>query len=250
MNRWSLIALDMDGTLLNKQGAISEENRLAVKHAMEVGIEVTIATGRHIKNILPFAEELGLKAPLVTTNGSEVWTIQGELLERHILSSPDVHFLHDLALRYEIEYWAYSVEQRFQSDSFPESIASYDWLKFGFQSDRPEQINRIWNELSKRGDWELTNSDPLNIEVNPKGITKSFGLQKVCDYLEIPSDQVVAIGDSLNDIAMIEWAGFGVAMGNAQQAVKNIADHVTASHVDHGVARCIEFLLQNMKIHK
>jgi hypothetical protein len=93
---------------------------------------------------------------------------------------------------------------------------------------------------------EITNSHPCNLELNPKGISKASGMRKVCELLGITMSEVVAMGDSMNDLSMIRAAGLGVAMGNAQDGVKAAADLVTATNDEHGVAKVIrEYVLEN-----
>lgn len=85
----------------------------------------------------------------------------------------------------------------------------------------------------------MTNSHPCNIELNPKGVSKASGLKEVCRRLGIDMSEVVAVGDSLNDLAMIREAGLGVAMGNAQEEVKKAADWTTVTNEEDGVAEVI-----------
>jgi 5-amino-6-(5-phospho-D-ribitylamino)uracil phosphatase len=246
MNRWQLIALDMDGTLLRRDGTVSAENRKWIQKAREQGIEVTLATGRHIRSALPYMEELGFTAPVVTSNGGEVWTADLVLLERHPLPLEDVRFLHEIALQYKkygTHIWANTINEIVHWDTFPEKIEQMIWLKFGYQNNDLSVIQEILHRLQAYGRFEITNSDPRNIEVNPAGINKASGLQTVCEHLRISPSRVVTMGDSLNDVAMLRWAGMGIAMGNAQEEVKAAADSVTASHEQDGVARAIERLL-------
>ncbi|MDF2963402.1 MAG: Cof-like hydrolase, partial [Paenibacillus sp.] len=95
-------------------------------------------------------------------------------------------------------------------------------------------------KLEAWGVLEITNSHPLNLELNPKGINKASGIRQVCSLLGIGMSQVIAMGDSLNDESMIREAGLGVAMGNAQDEVKEFADVITATNEEHGVAKIIE----------
>jgi len=87
---------------------------------------------------------------------------------------------------------------------------------------------------------ELTNSLPSNVEVNPTGVTKARALHSLCGEIGITMDEIMACGDSLNDIKMIQESGIGVAMGNAQEAVKKAADFITDHHDKDGVAKAIE----------
>ncbi|MEW9667775.1 Cof-type HAD-IIB family hydrolase [Ammoniphilus sp. 3BR4] len=244
MTRWRLIALDMDGTLLGKDGTVSPENKKWIRRAREAGIEVTIATGRPCRMIRSYLECLDLQVPFVAANGSEVWTMDGSLLERHTLCHQDIAFLHQLARKYGTHFWSSVVGEVFKPDTFPEDVERYHWLKFGFKSEDPEIIEQLWKRLKSYGKLECTSSDPTNIEVNPEGVSKATGLQRVCDYLGILPEQVAAMGDGLNDVAMLRWAGMGFAMGNAPLEVRSSADRVTPPHWEDGVAQAIQWLLR------
>lgn len=115
-----------------------------------------------------------------------------------------------------------------------------EWLKFGFYTENEVNRKAIYQAIASWDAIEMTNSHPFNIECNPKGINKASGLREVCKLYGINMSEVVAIGDSLNDVAMIREAGLGVAMGNAQEEVKKIADIVTATNDEDGVARVIQ----------
>lgn len=246
MSDWRLIALDMDGTLLEREGTISAENKLWIRKAREAGVEVTLATGRYIRLVQPYVEELGLNAPVVTNNGSEVWTADGKLLQRHIMKTEDIRFLHDLALEYNTYYWSSVAGNMFKPSNFPELIEDYQWLKFGFHHENQDVIERIWDKIERRGQLELSSSGKKNIEINPLGITKVTGLQVVCRVLGISPAQVVTMGDGLNDVAMLKWSGLGIAMDNAPESVKAASNRTTAHYLEHGVAKAIEQLLREI----
>ncbi|UUZ89859.1 HAD-IIB family hydrolase [Paenibacillus sp. P25] len=149
--------------------------------------------------------------------------------------------MRSLALYYDTWYWAYSVEGVFNKDRWvtEEEFESKEWLKFGYYTENAESLAAIRKELESWGKLEITNSHPCNLELNPLGISKASGLEQVCGLLGITMAEVIAMGDSLNDVSMIRAAGLGVAMGNAQEEVKRIADQVTVSNEEHGVARII-----------
>lgn len=241
MSRFKMVALDLDGTLLTEEKTISEENRAAILAAHDAGVTVMFSTGRGIQNCQAYAEELGLKSPLVTVNGSEVWKAPGELLERHTLDTELIRRMHALAIHYDTWFWAYCVKEIYNKEHWlPEAeIDAQQWLKFGYYIENEESLAAIRRELESWDKLEITNSHPFNIEVNPKGISKASGLRQVCAMLGIEMSQVIAMGDSLNDVAMIREAGLGVAMGNAQEEVKRLADAVTGTNEEHGVAQII-----------
>ncbi|MCL6632804.1 MAG: Cof-type HAD-IIB family hydrolase [Alicyclobacillus herbarius] len=245
MPDWKLIALDMDGTSLDLGLDISEENRRWIQRAMKEGIAVTFATGRHVAGpVQTFMRELQMKSPVVTLNGGEVWTADGRLLERHPLNPEDIRFLYDLAAEFGVHWWATTIDGVVSDTALTdETMAGKTWLKFGFYADELYTVARIWQRLEERGRYALSNSNPHNIEVNPYGVTKASGLTTVCRELGIRPEEVVVMGDSLNDIPMMRWAGLGIAMGNAQPQVQAEADFVTGVCEAHGVAQAIEHLL-------
>ncbi|MFC3884814.1 Cof-type HAD-IIB family hydrolase [Bacillus songklensis] len=235
---FKLIALDMDGTLLDENGKISEANREAIAQAQEKGVHVVLSTGRSIFTCREFAESLKLSSYLVTVNGSEIWDCSGNLLERNILNAEHVQMMWELTNTHKTRFWAVTSEKVWREE-FPEDISAQQWLKYGFDIDDNEVRAIILKELSKNAGLEISNSSPTNIEVNAVGINKAKGLRNVCGRLGISMDEVIAMGDSLNDIAMIKEAGCGVAMGNAQDIVKEAADWVTGTNAEDGVAQAI-----------
>lgn len=239
MNRFKLIALDMDGTLLDGELKVSPANREAIALAQQKGVHVVLSTGRFITSTREYANSLGLTSYLVTSNGAEIWSPSGELLEKHTLPSDLVAWMVGLGKKYGTRYWGASTDIVWHWEHFPADVHAYEWLKFGFDTGDDSAREAIWETLQRTGKLELSNSSPTNIEVNAKGVSKASALAVVCRRLNFTMDNVLAVGDSLNDIAMIREAGCGVAMGNAQQRVKDEADWVTGTNLEDGVARAI-----------
>ncbi len=240
-NRYRLLALDMDGTLLTEDKTVAEATRTSIRAAMEAGIVVMFATGRGMVSARPYAEELGLlDTPMVTVNGGEVWRKPGELLHRTRMPAAAIMQLRDIALRHgEPWYWAYSVGQVYNKELWPDNAEQLEWLKFGYYTENREVLAAIAAEAAAAGPFEMSNSHPCNIELNPLGVTKASGLRHVCKLLGIDMSEAVAVGDSLNDVPMLREAGLGVAMGNAQEEVKAVADAVTLSNEEDGVGHVI-----------
>lgn len=239
MLKYKLVALDMDGTVLNSKGQISDKNRQAIMDALEAGVTVMFATGRGIQSIMPYVEELQIDSPIVASNGSEVWKKPHDLLSRKLLEIELIRRMHQLAHDRGVWYWAYTMEGLFNRDNWVDDINAMNWLKFGFQDRDLGRIADIREELHSWGTLELSNSHPSNIEVNPAGISKATGISQVCDMVGLTMSDVVAVGDGMNDYAMIRAAGLGVAMGNAQDQLKEVADQVTLTNDEHGVAEVI-----------
>lgn len=247
MKTFKLVALDMDGTLLTGRQTISPENRKWIRAALDAGVTVMFSTGRGVQSVLPYVEELGLESPLITVNGSEVWRAPGELLSRHTLKPEWVKELYTVVRRYEDAwYWSYTVGGLRTKENWAEDYDSQQWLKFGVQMQDRARLQEIRDYLAELGRFELSNSHPNNLEINPKGVSKASGLREVCRLLGISMENVIAMGDSLNDLRMIREAGLGVAMGNAQEEVKRAADVVTVTNEEDGVARIIrQYLFDN-----
>ncbi|MGZ9585374.1 Cof-type HAD-IIB family hydrolase [Paenibacillus marinisediminis] len=239
MGKYALLALDMDGTLLTDDHRISKETALAIHEARQAGITVILSTGRNYVDAVPYAKELGLEGPFVTVNGGEIWSNLNELHARFLLDRDKVRKMHELSEKYDCWFWAYSTKGLYNRTNWNADIDTEDWLKFGFTTEDDDIRGKILIELQALGGLELTNSSPHNIEINPLGINKASGVGVVCDMLGISMSSVVAVGDSLNDIAVIREAGLGVAMGNAQDEVKAAADAVVSSNNEDGIVEVI-----------
>ncbi len=245
MAQYKLLALDLDGTLLNEEREVSARNRETIQKAVEAGVTVCVSTGRGMKSALEHVATLDLRGPFVTANGSEVWRTRDELLSRAILSHATVERLLRVADETGVWFWAYTVDGLLKKEEFDGNITRTQWLKMGFYDEDAVRLRAAHAAIADWPELEISNSHVQNIEINPHGVTKATGLQQICDALGISFAQVIACGDSLNDVAMIQAAGLGVAMGNAQPAVKAIADWVTLSNDEDGVALVIEKYLLN-----
>lgn len=244
MTKYKLVALDMDGTLLNEEKIVSQQNREAIFAALDAGVTVMMSTGRGVQSATPYIEELGLQTPIVAVNGSEVWKSPKELLKRELLPVQWVKDMHKIAVELDTWFWAYAVQGIYNKDKWTDNPDVIDWLKFGYYTEDEGKLRQIRQTLEGWGTLEITNSHPCNLELNPKGISKASGVRAVCDMLGITMSEVIAMGDSLNDLSMIREAGLGVAMGNAQDGVKAEADIVTVTNDEHGVAKVIrEYIL-------
>lgn len=241
--QWRLIALDMDGTILSEGLTISPGNLAWLRRAQAAGMMVTFATGRLFPGFVQrYARELELTAPVITLNGGTIWTVQGELLEARAFTSEQLVSLRGIAATAQADYLAYTAECAWNPSDF--AVKDGPWIKCVFGCETQDGIARLRERLEQTRLFEVTNTHPLNIEVNPRDVSKAQALQTVCRRLDIDAAQVVAMGDSLNDVAMLRFAGFGVAMDNATPAVKAVADMVTLHHEQDGVAHAIRFLLE------
>lgn len=240
--KWRLIALDMDGTVLSESLTISPGNLASLRRAQAAGVTVTFATGRMFPGLVErYAQELEFTAPVITLNGGAVWTAQGRLLATHPFSAEQLASLREAAATSRMDCVAYTAERGWDRSVFAERDGP--WIKCVFTGEARDEIAHMRERLQDAGLFEVTNTHPANIEVNPSGVTKARALDRVCRDLGVDASQVVAMGDSLNDVAMLQFAGLGVAMENAAGAVKAVAGMVTLHHEADGVAHAIRLLL-------
>jgi Cof subfamily protein (haloacid dehalogenase superfamily) len=257
MSQWKLIALDLDGTLLNRQGEVSELNREWLKRAEAQGVVVTLVSGRHVSKVMPIARELGLTAPFITSNGCEMWTSEERLIERTCLSAEQADWIHRWAEANRLSYRAYRADG--VHDWEPKeggSRAGDAWLKVLLKRKVVERMNPASTDMANL-QREAEASDLFEvigysgesgggiaaIDLHPRGVSKAAALSQLCTRLGIAPKQVIAFGDDANDIEMLRWAGKGVAMENAPVYVRKAADQIAPHHDRDGVARLLRELL-------
>ncbi len=237
-----LVALDLDGTLVDHGGkVVTPRLTEAVKEAKKQAIDVVIATGRHRTTSLSIAQTLEVDH-LITLNGGEIWTTRGELLLRQSIHAGDVEKIVSQFERLNSHYWLVSDQGVFQRQ-LPNNYLEHEWIKFGFDildEHLREEATRYFSAIQTL---ELTNSSPTNIEINKRGTHKRQAIEYLLDSKNLNFSQVMAVGDSMNDMKMIEGAGFGVAMGNAQAEIKEKARFVTTRFDEDGAALAIEKML-------
>ncbi|WP_444684249.1 Cof-type HAD-IIB family hydrolase [Alkalicoccus luteus] len=240
MTEIKLAVLDMDGTLLNSQDHVSEKTRSAIVEASRKGVDVMIATGRSLPAAEDHAKSLGLNEYIITGNGSEIWLFPGpELVDRRPLKTDLVEVMWELKQTYNARHWAASTSKVWKRE-MPENIGSEEWLKFGYDLDDFQVREAILKELNRYDGLEISNSHPLNIEVNAAGVHKANAIEQVLKRKNLDIAQVMACGDSLNDIKMIQRAGAGIAMGNAQDEVKEHADFITGTNDEDGIVQAFK----------
>lgn len=263
-----LVAIDLDDTLLDSGLKISEKCNEAINQVRERGVLVTLATGRMFRSALPYASELKMDIPLITYQGALVKnSLSREILYykpvprdrgteiMEFFKSAGVHFqsyfgdqLCMEALSPEGRYYAAlaGINPLIVEDLIAAS-REQEALKILAVCYDENLILRMESEL-KRSYGEslnITRSKPIFLEVMNDEANKGEALKVVADHYDIKREEVLALGDSYNDLAMIEWAGTGVAMGNARDAVKQAADFVTLSNEEEGVAEALHRFILN-----
>lgn len=260
--RPKLVACDLDGTLIARDNRLSDRVEEAVAAALDAGVWVVAVTGRPWQWTVDLARQHRLLPVAVVSNGAALVEVEsGEvtsngladgvvlgLMERIRAKVPRVAFAVDKldVLAHEPGFHdpTYLVEDEGPTPDLREVVAS-GVIKLIC---RVEGLPAV--ELAAQIDHEVTDGVAVAyhgagewVELLPEGITKASGLALVCERLGVDRSEVVAVGDAWNDIPMLEWAGTGVAMGDAFEQVRAVADHVVPPAGEDGVAVLIEELL-------
>ncbi len=259
--KFKLVALDLDGTLLNNELKITARAANAIREAEKKGVKVTICTGRMFASAYQFAEELEINVPLITYNGALVKnSIDKKVLYERYLPLEEARHVIELCRQYDCQInlylndklyvekaseWAKRYAKRvkvplYEVDDLLEllTVPPIKILAMGEEN----TLEKIRNELFDR-DLYITKSHPHFLEILNNEATKGKGLNAVGQTLGINRKEILAIGDNENDIEMFKYAGYAVAMENAAEFVKNYADYVTKSNNEDGVAAAIEKLI-------
>ncbi len=272
-----LVAIDMDGTLLNNEKKIMPKQKEAIKKAIDKGVEIVICTGRPKFGAMPLYEslELGNKNEyIILNNGCSIYKTKNmELIDYFELSKEEIKWLYSLKKDFNIDF-TITTEEHFyfvaEEDEIPnertvfdskvvfcpltkisvdEAIKSKEIVFKGMFTGEPEDINKFEASLTEDMKEKIAfiRSQSYIVEALPLNANKKTGLQKLLGKLEekIEIKDIMTIGDENNDIEMLEFAGIGVAMGNAKQHIKDKADYVTDTNENDGVAKVIEKFILN-----
>ena len=277
MNGIRLIALDMDGTLLNNANEITTENKEAIQEAAERGIEVVISTGRpfvgvHVEELVPLGVHYA-----ITANGGAVYQMAGQecIFESSMACGKICPIIRELQKK-EIHFNAFVNGKRYGETSrlpiidrlvMPEAtkkfirsttIAVDDMA--AFLEENGLNVEKMTLNFLEQPDGSFKDRDDVirlfgrnpyvtylsggysNLELTKAGTTKGLGLKFLADYLHIPLEETMAVGDTPNDLDIIRTARVGVAMEHAYEEVKQAADFVTRSNEESGVAHAIRTL--------
>ena len=267
---YKLIALDMDGTLLRKDKTISDRTFNALKAARDKGVKVVLATGRPVIGIKRYLSYLGLDKDdeyAVTFNGSAVQTGKsGSMLFEKFITGADLLDIYKLSLEYGVHIHAFNeigelitpVSNKYTDveahiNGINALITDFDKINPEDKIikvmlvDEPEKLDAVSAKLPKElfNRFSILRSAPIFLEFLDPQINKGLGLSILSRELGIAREEVIAVGDAGNDIDMIKYAGLGVAMGNAFPEVKEIADYITVTNDEDGVAEVIERFILN-----
>jgi Cof subfamily protein (haloacid dehalogenase superfamily) len=258
-----VVVVDIDGTLLNSKMELSERNEKAIKAAAAQGVQIVLATGKTRNSATALYEKLGIKTAGIFLQGLSLYDSEGKVTHQLTLDPNIARQVITYAEDRGFEIFAYSglrILTRSSAQRYNESL-----IKYHESCEVIGALHNIVGELpinklmvvGKDGRsitalrWQLNlqlgksarimqAGIPEMLEVLPPGASKGAALKMLTKDLRVPADSVMAIGDAENDIEMIQFAGVGVAMGQAAQPVKDAANYVAPSNDEDGVADAIE----------
>ncbi len=264
--KYKLLVLDVDGTLLDSEKKISKRTLAALLKVQQMGVRIVLASGRPTYGLMPIAKTLELGnygGFILSYNGGQIINAQsGELLFERRINPEMLPYLEKKSRKNGFAIFTYH-EDTIITDS-PENehirreaelnglkiIAETEFsiavdfapCKCMLVSDDEEALVGLEDHWRRRlnGALDVFRSEPYFLEVVPCSIDKSNTLGALLEKLGINSEEVIAIGDGVCDVSMIQSAGLGIAMGNAQDSVKVCADRITASNDEDGVAEAVE----------
>ena len=270
-----LIAIDMDGTLLNEKKHIDKAQKEAIHEAVEAGIKIVLCTGRPLYGILPFYEELGLseldsEGYVILNNGCSIHkTKDWELIDQVNFTFDDIDYLHKFSEGYDInftlvnDYYYFNIGRKPTDELITDAgfvFSDITNISLKEAKNGKHKIIKIMflgnpnimadfqkeNENILKDKYSGVLSQPYVYEILPKGNNKGTGLKKLAKKLGIKQEEIMAIGDGNNDIEMFEYANYSVAMENGTELAKKAAKYQTDSNENDGVAKAIrKYALNN-----
>lgn len=261
---YKLIAIDMDGTLLREDKTISEHTKSIIEQAKKQGVKIVLASGRPLEGLEPYLDELGLTSAddyVICYNGAIVQNVATrEIISRTTLDGQDLKDLYQVSKELQVNIHAFSragcitpVMTKYSKlegnmndipvhiTDFNEVLDDETIIKIMF-IDEPEvlqkAIDRLPEELYNK--YTIVRSAPYFLEFLNKKVNKGEGVRALAMHLGINQEEIMCFGDAGNDWHMIEFAGMGVAMGNAFPEIKEIANYITETNENDGVACAIK----------
>lgn len=266
MKKKYFIALDMDGTLLTSDRKISPETASYLKKLQDEGHAIVITSGRPLRAILPYYNQIGLEGPIICYNGTYIYdSTDPKIAERHTLPSTvikdfinqigeknfsnilcegdkDIYMLREDKSLFDF-FWKKGMEVHFGSIQENIDINPYIFIIDMKNHDFDDELVRIGFSYPGLG-VRFWSGDSTTAELYFLDINKAEAIRKVATKLSIPMENVIAFGDAENDFEMIEQVGIGVAMLNGQDSVKEKAKMISLADNDHdGIKKTLEYLL-------
>ena len=269
---YKMIVVDMDGTLLNDKKQVSDENRCALDNASKNGVKIVISTGRIFKSAQIYAKMIGIKTPIIASNGAYIREKdKDKVIYQKLMDKDKLYFIIDTLQKAGMSMHLFTFDTIFTPEliyfsknysKWNESIAPDDRVKIIVTEDLKEvvknndiikivafcedctKLREVREYLKDNLKLSIASSANFNFEIMEEGTSKGNAVKYLADLFKIPRDEIICAGDNENDLSMIEYAGLGIAMGNATPELKEKADYITLTNEENGIAAfIIKFIL-------
>ena len=263
-----LVVADIDGTFLDSEGKPSQGALEAIQAIRSQGIRFTLCSGRGNPGVKPFIDLLELKQPYIISGGAAIIDpLRLAVIRQEKMSERQIHQAIQLGIRSGSDILFHDAWHLYvhSSDEFWEDIKSWEWMKgYGWQDfqrirawqevpihqiirmdyfNQPEQLPQLVEDVEKLNEQLHAIVMRRNIEISDKRVEKGSALVHLAEYLHIPLENVMSLGDGLNDISMLETAGVGVAMKNSSPEVICKADYLAPGCDEGGLATVLNHLM-------
>lgn len=263
---YQLIALDLDGTLTNSKKEITKPTLEALIEIQKQGKKVVLASGRPTNGVLPLAKQLHLEdygSYILSFNGARITDCRsGEVIYNKTLPEEIITPLFHIVKKYAgldiLAYTSENIISGIRPNQYTELESRINSMPIISVPDFPSDVTEPCNKILVTGDAQIISraqeeikdyfhsflyvycSDPFFLEIMPQNIDKAHSLLRLLTSIGLSPEQMICCGDGYNDLTMIETAGLGVAMANAQPLVREKADYITKSNDEDGVLHVIE----------
>ena len=269
--KYQVLVLDLDGTLTNSKKEISAPTKQALLEIQEAGKTVVLASGRPINGVAPLAKELKMDCfggYMLSFNGARITKCStGEIIYNRTLSPEIIKPVYDYVKTFPgldiISYTDTQILSGIKPNKYVEIESRINSMEVVPVEDFPAVLNFPVNKLLITGEPEILEtliaplqkqyhgllniyrSEPFFLEIMPRNIDKAQSLQKLLNSIGLTADAMICCGDGYNDLSMIEYAGLGVAMENAQPIIKESADFITRSNDEHGILHVMNLFMRD-----
>ena len=268
MSKYKLLALDMDGTVLNSAKKITARTKAAINDLIRRGVYVVLGTGRNLAELAEYRDDFaGVNCGILLSGGMIFDFLRDEPIKIHAVDEPTILKLIDFGLEERAMIHLHTVRHSVAREDDIQNMAAFDMGIYQSMFDKicmrcadPKEFVRahpgevikvnLYHRSKASRDRNFARIQPLNLsisfaeafnlEMSPANVTKGSGLIELCAHLKIDLAETVAIGDAPNDREILQTAGVGVAMGNASDEIKALADLVTLDNDNDGVAVAAE----------
>ena len=258
-----IVFIDLDGTLKNSEGKITDRAFKIIEKLKKLGIYIVFTTGRSIPYTINIAKNYNPSGYMITSNGAEIYNyVNDNLIYASTINKENLAFIDELVSKYNLTFTANGKDFRYTNkvtDNLGKKLVekltdiSTDINQVVLQSKNLDDMKYFRRDLNENAELKITNKGEINqardyyfYDVTNSDTSKGEAIIKLCELLGIDLSKTMAIGDAGNDIDMFKVCTYKVAMANADQELKDIANLETLSNDQDGVAVVLERLYQEV----